>query len=612
MSTSTAPAVAPTISASPPPPPAPPVLKFNCTSFICYDNEISDNQIVTTLWFAAIVGAVCLLVFGSFRKHIRIYSTRLFLPQVHIKPPRLQFGGIQQLWTWLYPVFSTTDVELLHTAGMDSLMMSWVTTLALQILLPMTVVGCAILLPVNLSQNRIVWEAAADPTVSVSKFSTVTLSNIPRGSGLFWIPFVYVYVSCAWIMWLLVKYYSAYVILRQRFLTSGEASINEWHEQYMQGSLDKTGKDEGKGLLAALKHFKQLFDPSEMETIMEDEASMTVGPATAALSQMTRMSSARSGTLPSSRLLSTRSHNSTHAFRGGPQVPPSSRDPSSSQPQGGQRQQHVGFADSAAVPSGLPAQHHAGFVNPAVMPVGIPTEATLQQSAAAEQVSGIEMSHMSVSDIVSTSYISMQPAYGLQPPVPFQQPGPPQALSDQETVHAAGPALTHNPVYRAELTDTVGLQPALPGMGRTGYAPAEQARADRLDHIQSPKAQNPSRVAGHSPEQESRASSNSPGAFTGTDSHSTEAGLQAAAQSPAAGDGAVGSGPGPVAEGIEEHHVELSRFSVAASVESCDVYGAPAPMLISRYERSPPPETIQGKPGRCSTTSSHVQACLSF
>ena len=49
-----------------------------------------------------------------------------------------------------------------------------------------------------------------------------------------------------------------------------------------------------------------------METIMEDEASMTVGPVTAALSQMTRMSSARSGTLPSSRLLSTRSHNSRH------------------------------------------------------------------------------------------------------------------------------------------------------------------------------------------------------------------------------------------------------------------------------------------------------------
>ena len=68
-------------------------------------------------------------------------------------------------------------------------------------------------------------------------------------------------------MWLLVKYYSAYVILRQRFLTSGEASVNEWQEQYMQSSLDKRGKEEGKGVLAALKHFKQLFDPSEVRPV---------------------------------------------------------------------------------------------------------------------------------------------------------------------------------------------------------------------------------------------------------------------------------------------------------------------------------------------------------
>ena len=53
---------------------------------------------------------------------------------------------------------------------------------------------------------------------------------------------------------------------------------------------------------------------------MEDEASMIVGPATAALSQMTRMSSARSGNLPSSRLLSTRSHNSRHGASHAPSL----------------------------------------------------------------------------------------------------------------------------------------------------------------------------------------------------------------------------------------------------------------------------------------------------
>lgn len=108
---------------------------------------------------------------------------------------------------------------------------------------------------------------------------------------------------------------------------------------------------------------------------------------------------------------------------------------------------------------------------------------------------------------------------------------------------------------RAELSDMVGLQPALPHMGRTGYDLAEKARAQRLAHLhQPPPAQSLDRAAAKR--------------------------------------------PGPVAEGTEEPHVELSRFSMAASMESCDVYGAPAPMLISRYERNPPPEMIEGRPGQ--------------
>lgn len=50
----------------------------------------------------------------------------------------------------------------------------------------------------------------------------------------------------------------------------------------------------------------------QMETIMEDEASLTVGPATAALSQLSRMSSMRSAGPVSSRMLSLRSHASRH------------------------------------------------------------------------------------------------------------------------------------------------------------------------------------------------------------------------------------------------------------------------------------------------------------
>ena len=138
MSLPGAPAIAPVVApatAPPPPPPPPPVLSFNCTSIICYNNQLSDNQIVTTqvsllsrtllfldvhsqasyllspvlcllarlqpksllccrLWFSAIVGVVCLLVFGCARHKIRIYSTRLVCKarsNLHI------FPGISEL-----------------------------------------------------------------------------------------------------------------------------------------------------------------------------------------------------------------------------------------------------------------------------------------------------------------------------------------------------------------------------------------------------------------------------------------------------------------------------------------------------------------------------------
>ena len=117
-------------------------------------------------------------------------------------------------------------------------------------------------------------------------------------------------------------------------------------------------------------------------------------------------------------------------------------------------------------------------------------------------------------------------------------------------------------------------------MGRTGYDLAEQARAQRLEHAhQSPREQTVDRAAGQSP----------------------MAGPRGAGGSPRAAQNI----PGPVAEGVEDPHVELSRFSLAASVESCDVYGAPAPMLISRYERNPPPEIVEGKPGLLPCTMSH-------
>ena len=51
-------------------------------------------------------------------------------------------------------------------------------------------------------------------------------------------------------------------------------------------------------------------------------------------------------------------------------------------------------------------------------------------------------------DVTSISSISVQPAYGLQPPVPYQQAGPPQPMPLPDTPADGDTTLSHNPVYR--------------------------------------------------------------------------------------------------------------------------------------------------------------------
>ncbi len=35
--------------------------------------------------------------------------------------------------SWLYPVFATSDAELVRTAGLDALMLCWLSTLGIQV-----------------------------------------------------------------------------------------------------------------------------------------------------------------------------------------------------------------------------------------------------------------------------------------------------------------------------------------------------------------------------------------------------------------------------------------------------------------------------------------------
>ena len=59
--------------------------------------------------------------------------------------------GLWQCRSWLVPVFTCSDMDLMRTAGLDSLMLNWQNTLGIQIFFPLTVVGLAVCEPQSLS-----------------------------------------------------------------------------------------------------------------------------------------------------------------------------------------------------------------------------------------------------------------------------------------------------------------------------------------------------------------------------------------------------------------------------------------------------------------------------
>ena len=66
------------------------------------------------------------------------------------------------------------------------------------------------------------------------------------------VAFVFVYVLTAYVCFLLLKYYQAYAILRQRYMSGGEAMINQWTQRICKGSTCTTrnlseGKPRGEG-----------------------------------------------------------------------------------------------------------------------------------------------------------------------------------------------------------------------------------------------------------------------------------------------------------------------------------------------------------------------------
>eukprot|EP00887_Chlorella_sp_A99_P001786 scaffold19.g1786.t1 len=93
------------------------------------------------------LGLLFYLLFVWFRSN-RIYENRLHLPQVKLKPLPMDLRGFRRWWSWLEPVFTVPDAQLLESSGLDALVMMRILGLGIMIIAGCTLFGVGVLLPV--------------------------------------------------------------------------------------------------------------------------------------------------------------------------------------------------------------------------------------------------------------------------------------------------------------------------------------------------------------------------------------------------------------------------------------------------------------------------------
>jgi len=191
----------------------------NSSSPICFNTAITGQNIITSLWFNTALGIIMYLLFILFRAKFKLYQARLEMPQVSRKPPKLKLTGIARFYSWITPVFKVSDEDFLRSAGLDALVAVRIIGFGVLLFLPLTILGAAVLIPVNYFDD---WYKKEAVVLGLDEFSSVfmrlTISNITPGSSLLWVHFVFVYVFVGWGCWLTMEHYKEYIALRQAYM----------------------------------------------------------------------------------------------------------------------------------------------------------------------------------------------------------------------------------------------------------------------------------------------------------------------------------------------------------------------------------------------------------
>ncbi|GIL64510.1 hypothetical protein Vafri_18391 [Volvox africanus] len=195
---------------------------------------VSDNQFKTSAILNLILGGVSLLVFIALRGTLGsvggVYQRRRELADLFLQAPQLLLCGLQQAWSWVTTVMCMSDTAIVRTAGFDALLLNRTILMGLQIFSVLTFLALGILLPTYYSFDDVVTHRLHRGT-NVAELSRTTISNLPPGHAILWLPTVATYLVTAYCCWVLLVHCQSYAELRMAYMLCLDAAGAEQYQE---------------------------------------------------------------------------------------------------------------------------------------------------------------------------------------------------------------------------------------------------------------------------------------------------------------------------------------------------------------------------------------------
>ncbi|KAF2764136.1 DUF221-domain-containing protein [Teratosphaeria nubilosa] len=187
---------------------------LNCNSGVAANSEgQSINNLLAAIAGSSAAFGIQLLLFLLLRLKLkRIYRPRSFLvPQRdRVTPPP------PGLISWLYPLFTTTNLTLIQKCGLDAYFFLRYLRMLLKIFFPVAVVVMPVLLPINR------WSDGGKTGLDKLNISNVGARYVGRR---LWAHLILAVLTIAWICYVCYSELRGYVRVRQAFLTSPQHRI---------------------------------------------------------------------------------------------------------------------------------------------------------------------------------------------------------------------------------------------------------------------------------------------------------------------------------------------------------------------------------------------------